>query len=255
MNRFKQLLLISLLLCSYDTIADAGQTEQTHDSFQRVITLHVRDGIVDYPAINMDNNYQVYIESLKEKIQFKSSAEELSYWINAYNALAIKGILDGRSPESFFGKVGYFYNAEYMVNGLTINLYDLEHDIIIPLNEPRIHFSLNCASKSCPKLSSTTYQQNTLEQQLEHAAATFINDPSLNHFDLLSKTAHLSKIFDWFADDFDKHSGSVQNYLALYITDTEVSNALANNDFQIEYMEYDWSLNGAAPKHNTTEDN
>lgn len=236
-----------LLLPFANVVAEMTDIPFSHDLFQEVLSEYVEDGKVNYPAIKTSNSYHAYISLLEKPTHFQNSNEELSYWINAYNALAIKGILDGRSPESFFGKIGYFYNAEYKVNGRTTNLYDLEHEVIIPLGEPRIHFALNCASASCPRLNSTVYQPGKLEQQLESAATAFINDTTHNRFDQQTKTASISKIFDWFEDDFVKHSGTVQNYLALYVKDERISTALANNEYQIEYLEYDWSLNGIPP--------
>lgn len=246
-KRLRLTILIYLLFHAFSISAETQQQAFSHDLLQAVLSQHVSDGVVDYPAIAKSSEYHSYISKISAPAQFKNSLDELSYWINAYNALAIKGILDGRSPESFFGKIGFFYNAEYTVNGSSINLYDLEHDIIIPLGEPRIHFALNCASTSCPILSDEIYQPVKLEQQLEHATTRFINDGSRNRFDLQTKTAYLSKIFDWFEDDFKKHSGTVQNFLALYVNDQQVSNALANNEFIIEYLDYDWSLNGIPP--------
>ena len=227
--------------------AESQQQTFSHQLFDNVLRKYVDNGSVDYPSIQVSADYHNYIDALADDAVFDNSNEELSYWINAYNALAIKGILDDRSPDSFFGRIGYFYNAEHKVNGITTNLYDLEHEIIIPLGEPRIHFALNCASASCPLLRNETYQTEKLESQLEDAATRFINDETRNRFDYDSRTAYLSKIFEWFANDFASHSGSVQNYLALYIEDKKVSNALAKNEFNIEYLEYDWSLNGTAP--------
>ena len=244
MKKHRHTFYLLLILTVADVAAETTGTAFSHDLFQDVISEHVDDGKVNYPGINTSNSYHSYISQLEKTTEFQSSNEELSYWINAYNALAIKGILDGRSPESFFGKIGYFYNAEYIVNGRTTNLYDLEHGVIIPLEEPRIHFALNCASASCPKLSSAVYRAEKLETQLENAAITFINDTTRNRFDQQTKTAYISKIFDWFEDDFVKHSGTVQNYLALYVRDEGISTALANNEYEIKYMEYDWSLNG-----------
>lgn len=241
------LLMLSSLSFSMMSVAGSEQAF-SHRSFDTALKRHVDNGRVDYPGISDDTGYRDYIKSLSEQTDFTDSRDQLSYWINAYNALAIKGILDGRSPSTFFGKIGYFYNAEYTVNGITTNLYDLEHEIIIPLGEPRIHFALNCASASCPLLRSETYQAEKLEQQLEDAATRFINDDSRNRFDLATNTAYISRIFDWFADDFIDHSGSIQNYLALYVQDEKVSNALADNEFEIEYLEYDWSLNGIPPE-------
>ena len=253
MNKYKQAFYLFFLLPAAIVIAETTDTPFSHDLFQDVVSKYVDDGDVNYPGINTSNSYHAYITQLEKKTAFQNSNEELSYWINAYNALAIKGILDGRSPESFFGKIGNFYNAEYTVNGRTTNLYDLEHDVIIPLGEPRVHFALNCASASCPRLNNAVYQAEKLEQQLENAAIVFINDTSRNSFDQQTKTAYISKIFDWFEDDFVKHSGTVQNYLALYVSDERLSTALANNEYQIKYMEYDWSLNGIPPVISTDE--
>ncbi len=249
MKTIKPLLYILLLFNTSSVFSEQMAADVPHELFQRVISQHVDNGVVDYPAIGKNSDYQNYLVSLKPAVKFQSTNQALSYWINAYNALAIQGILDGRSPSSFFGKIGYFYNAEYTVNGLTINLYNLEHDYILTLGEPRVHFALNCASASCPILESNIYRKEILEQQLEQVAIKFINDTSRNRFDYQTKTAYLSKIFDWFEDDFAKHSGTVQNYLALYISDAKISNALANNEFTIEYLEYDWSLNGIDPNH------
>lgn len=253
MNKYKKALYLFLLLPLANVVAETTDTPFSHDLFQEVLSEYVDDGSVNYPGINTSNSYHTYISQLEKTTTFQNSNDELSYWINAYNALAIKGILDGRSPESFFGKIGYFYNAEYTVNGRSTNLYDLEHEVIIPLGEPRIHFALNCASASCPRLNSTVYQPGKLEQQLENAATAFINDTIHNRFDQQTKTASISKIFDWFEDDFVKHSGTVQNYLALYVKDERISTALANNEYQIEYLEYDWSLNGIPPENTADE--
>lgn len=247
MKKINYTFYLLLILTVADVAADSTGTTFSHDLFQDVISEYVDNGNVNYPGINTSNSYHTYISQLEKTTDFHSSNEELSYWINAYNALAIKGILDGRSPESFFGKIGYFYNAEYIVNGRTTNLYDLEHDVIIPLEEPRVHFALNCASTSCPKLNSAVYRAEKLETQLESAAIAFINDTTRNRFDQQTKTAYISKIFDWFEDDFVKHSGTVQSYLALYVKDGGISTALANNEYEIRYMEYDWSLNGIPP--------
>jgi hypothetical protein len=227
--------------------AQEGTTDFSHQTFNTVLNQYVESGAVDYPSINKDKNYHNYIESLKAEHKFDSRTEKLSYLINAYNALAIKGILDGRSPDSFFGKIGYFYNAKYQVYGRTTNLYDFEHDVILKLGEPRVHFALNCASTSCPNLNNTVFRAKTLNNQLETAATEFINDRTRNRYDLETKTAYLSKIFDWFEEEFKHHSGSVQQFLALYVTDNKISSALAKNEFNIQYLEYDWSLNGIPP--------
>ncbi len=220
--------------------------------FNDVLHSDATDGQVNYPGIAADPRFNAYLEQLKQTDAetLPSRADKLAFWINAYNALAIKGILDGYSPSSFFGKLRFFYSNKYMVGGKYTNLYDLEHKILIPLKEPRIHFSIVCASKSCPKLSSEAYTAERLEQQLEDNARQFINDTERNRFDRDRKIAYLSKIFDWFEEDFSDHSGSVLKYLSRYVKDTELAQELNAGSYSVKYMTYDWSLNGPPPKAN-----
>jgi hypothetical protein len=213
-----------------------------------VLQAHVVDGKVDYPGIAADPKFTQYLQQLEAKPVFKSRQDALAYWINAYNALAIQGILDGRSPQTVFGRLGYFKNTKYAVGGRKINLYDLEREVIIPLGEPRIHFAINCASASCPKLFPTVYTADKLETQLETSARTFINDSTRNAFDRDKNVAYLSKIFHWFEEDFRQHAGSVQKYVARYVDDPALAQALANESYVVKYAKYDWSLNGIPPR-------
>ena len=227
----------------------SGSAEMSiHQRFDQILRSSVVDGAVDYPSILNDPNFAQYLKDLEPEPVFQSQAETLAYWINAYNALAIKGILDGRSPRTLFGRFGYFKQAKYQVGGKKINLYDLERKVIIPLGEPRIHFAINCASQSCPKLLSMAYTADTLEQQLDANTRAFINDQALNRFDREKKIAYVSKIFDWFEDDFSQHAGSVQKYLARYVADPAIAQELANEQYKIKYLKYDWRLNGTAPQ-------
>ena len=220
-----------------------------HALFDQVLRAHVRDGFVDYPAIQMDERFQAYIDYLEtaDPDSLATRDEQLAFWINAYNALAIKGVLDGLSTGSFVSRVNFF-TVDYSLAGRQIDLYDLEHDVIIPFGEPRIHFAIVCASASCPKLISEAYLAATLDQQLERNTRAFINNESENRFDKTWKTARISKIFDWFADDFVAHSTTVQRYMAQYVDDAEIAGALRNDEYQIWFLGYDWSVNGVAPQ-------
>ncbi len=215
--------------------------------FNDALIGNVHNGNVNYKAIKANPNFQVFIDSLKDKPKFDNKDQELTYWINAYNALVIKGILDGGSPSTFFSRQSFFKGDTYELAGMQINLNDLEHKVIIPIGEPRIHFAINCASSSCPKLKPTVFEAQALDQQLADATYAFINDAMRNNFDSDTKTAHISKIFDWFEEDFVKHSGSVQKYLAQYVTDDSVANDLRAENYKIKYLKYDWSLNGTKP--------
>ena len=214
--------------------------------FNGVLNDHVSMGFVDYPAIAGDGRFNDYLEYIAETdpSTFSSEPEKLAFWINAYNALAIKGIIDGLSPDGFFARVRFFKTTDYRLAGREINLYDLEREIIIPFAEPRIHFAIVCASASCPKLTSEIYRAETLDQQLDEVARSFINNTDKNQFDTKLRIANLSKIFDWFTEDFEQHSGSVANYLRAYAEDEAVLETLASEDLYVRYLDYDWSLNG-----------
>ncbi len=217
-----------------------------HDSFDKVLQAHVHEGKINYPAIQKDKRFQDYLTYLAEADpkMFSTENEKLAFWINAYNALAIKGIIDGLSPSGFFSRIIYFKSTDYKLAGRDINLYDLERDIIIPFDEPRIHFAIVCASASCPNLISEAYVADKLEQQLEDNTRYFINNDFKNQFDLKKKIAQVSKIFDWFVEDFKKHSGSVQKFIVRYVGDSDLAKLLNEDAFRIKYLRYDWSLNG-----------
>lgn len=241
--------LMAVFACGQAYSADL-YPGSSHQAFDAVLRTYVMDGRVEYPCLAADPRFSRY---LKELSSFNAKSlterkEQLALWINAYNALAIQGILEGRSPSTFFGRIDYFKLAKYRVGGQEIDLYDLEHKLLRPLGEPRIHFAIVCASRSCPKLRSEAYTADRLEQQLEESARVFINDPTRNLFDRKRKVAYLSMIFQWFEEDFAARSGSVLRYIANYVSDPALSQALANGGYTVKYLDYDWRLNGAPPK-------
>ncbi|GJL65643.1 MAG: DUF547 domain-containing protein [Nitrospirales bacterium] len=258
MNALHVLLITPVLLAGCTAIPQTFTPEQpiaartfSHRFFDTVLQAHVQDGVVQYPAIAQNTIFTEYLHQLDHiaPTQLPTPNDRLAFWINAYNAFAIKGILDGYSPKTFTGRYQYFVNQRYAVGGETINLYDLERGLLIPnFREPRIHFAIVCASHSCPKLQSWAFTGGQIDEQLTESAKQFINDPTRNHFDHQKNIAYLSKIFDWFMDDFVNHSGSLTRYVAQYVNDPNVAEALTNGQYTVQFLEYDWSLNGIAPE-------
>jgi len=139
------------------------------------------------------------------------------------------------------------------VGGEPLNLYDLERKLLIPdFREPRIHFAIVCASQSCPQLRSRTYTPEMLNQQLEDSARRFMNDPTRNRFDRERKIAYLSKIFDWFRDDFVTHSGSLTSYVSQYVDDPDLAQELQLGKYEVVFLTYDWNLNGIPPMESSS---
>ena len=204
-------LVAAVALLTAVTLPSSSAGERLHDAlhapFDQVLKAHVKDGFVDYPAIASNSSFDRYLRWLSEA-QFSDEEplkNRLAFWINAYNALAIKGILDGYSPSTLIGRYRYFKSVEYQVARRRLNLYDLEREVLIALGDSRIHFAIVCASASCPPLRSETYKAATLEEQLDEQARQFLNDTSKNRFESLEMRAHLSKIFDWYAAEFARH--------------------------------------------------
>jgi len=219
-----------------------------HAPFDALLRANVKNGVVNYSGFQNNAAFKQYVESLSKPAKLETKADQIAYYSNAYNALAIQGILDGLSPSSFLGRARYFKTKEWPLNGRNITLYDLEHKVLRPLGDPRIHFAIICASKSCPFLRSEVYSAAKLDGQLDEQAKQFLNDPFRNRFDKGTKTAHLSEIFKWFDEDFSGPAGSVQKYIAKYVADPDAAKGLAAGTYMTEWIPYDWTLNGTPPK-------
>jgi hypothetical protein len=214
--------------------------------YEEVLLQNVRNGFVDYDRIGANKNFGMFIEQLAaaQDQMPETDNEKLALYINAYNAFAIKGILDGYSPRTWWGRRSFFKGQEYILNGEEITLESLEHERIIPMGDPRIHFAIVCASLSCPRLSSNAYRPETINVQLHEAAKQFVNDPTRNRFDLERRIAFISEIFKWYSEDFEQAGGSTQRYLARFVADAQVQDALRRDEFELRYLDYDWNLNG-----------
>lgn len=214
--------------------------------FDELLLQNVRNGYVDYDGFAADDRFGDFVAQIGASPATAVAGPDagLAFYINAYNALAIQGILNGQSPASWWGRRKFFKRQQFTVLGQQVSLETLEHERIASRGDPRIHFAIVCASMSCPRLSSRAYQVEQINVQLHDAAHRFINDPTRNRFDLERRIAFLSMIFDWYSADFAKAGGSVQRYLARFVDDAEVQEALRAEEFELRYVEYDWNLNG-----------
>lgn len=240
----QHLILRAILLCLLSLPAAASLPAS--DDLDGVLLRNVRDGFVDYDGVRADPAFNRFVAGLATATDSDLDKPDvrLAFLINAYNALAIQGILDGHSPSSWLGRYNYFKRREFGLLGGKTTLEQLEHGRILPLGEPRVHFAIVCASLSCPRLASRAYDPATLDAQLETAARSFANDPTRNRYDVKRRIAFLSSIFDWFQADFIRAAGSAQKYLARYVTDPAAAELLANEGFEVRFVDYDWELNG-----------
>jgi len=198
--------------------------------------------LVDYAALKksglVDKVYQQI--STYPVTSLKGREETLAFYINTYNILALKTVVDHWPLESI-KDVGSFFKPVWgrdagTVGGNTVSLDDIENNKIRPMGEPRIHLAIVCASVSCPDLRNEPYTATTLNKQLDEQANAFLrNDKKGVH--IAKDEIVVSKIFKWFKKDFEK-VGGVEVFIRGYRADLPVAYAIDAD------IDYDWSVNG-----------
>ena len=188
------------------------------------------DKVVGFVALN---------DPVSRPDMFPDENARLAYYINAYNALAMHGVVDAGVPESLGGlrKITFFYLRTFNVGGKQISLYDLENKVIRPMKEERIHFLLNCMVVSCPRLPRTAVSPDNLEGRLDAAARAFIGESRNVQIDLGAREVRLSAIFKFYTEDFTGHAPSLIGYINRYRTDR------IPEDFKVRFLDYDWTVN------------
>lgn len=209
-----------------------------HSQWNSLLQKYVNSkGNVNYAGFKQDKSaLEAYLQQLADQpVESSWSREEkLAYWINAYNAFTVKLIVDNLPVKSITNlKGGKPWDDKWIKLGSKVySLNQIENDIIRPsFKEPRIHFAVNCAAKSCPPLLNKAWTADKLNSYFEQQARAFINNPNYNK--ISANSIQVSKIFDWYGEDF----GNLIDYLNKYST-TKI-----NADAKVSFLEYDWSLN------------
>lgn len=206
---------------------------------------------MDYAGFNSDDRSKLktYLSDLQATDVSKLNRDEqLAFWINLYNAATVQLVLDHYPVESIRDikiSPGLFSSGPWgakilIVEGEELSLNDIEHRIIRPIwNEPRVHYALNCAAKGCPKLSARAFEAGDLDRMFEQAAAAYVR--SANGIKSLPDgQVSLSKIYNWFSDDFGGEAAVLQHISQYAVGD--IAAALAGGATVGAYH-YDWSLN------------
>lgn len=238
-----------------------------HRAFDTLLRAHVVKGMVDYDAFARAPEFKTYLAALAAFDPAKlPRAEQLAFWINAYNAYTIQLINAHGERESIrninksFGFVkayGPWTEKLAVVGGRAYGLDEIEQDIIRPTyKEPRIHFALVCAAMGCPPLRSEAYVGARLDAQLDEQGRIFVTEqPAKNRVDLATKTVHLSPVFIGFRDyikDFGGTHAAVGRYIARYFADGPQKQLLSSGDFRARETYYDWTLNSQANASRST---
>lgn len=235
-----------------------------HSAYDRLLKKHVdEDGYADYAAWKNSASdrraLQQYLVHLSRASRRKQASREarLAFWINAYNAVTIEGILREYPTDSIRNHtaklVGYniWEDLPLQVGGEAYSLKQIEHEILRTMDEPRIHFAIVCASVGCPRLLDEAYTAGKLEEQLSNNARDFFSRSKNLRLESSSGTLYLSSILDWFGEDFGQNRSQRMQYLFEYFP-ANVQEALKNGRIQeIAYLDYDWSLNDQRRKLRT----
>lgn len=229
--------------------------------YAHLLKAHVRPGTingiqlnaVDYRAVKVDPNYAKALQDFAtaKPETFQSKAERLAFWVNAYNLLAIKAVID-QYPVSSIKDGGSLLQPIWKkkvgtVAGKAYALDEIEHGILRrEFLDPRVHFAIVCASLSCPDLRTEPYVAERLDCQLDEAARTFFGNPTKG---LVpgpdGRSATVSSIFKWFRQDFSA-AGGVAEFIRTKVDPALAARLVVLNDRGLSYLDYDWSLNDAA---------
>lgn len=248
------------------------ETGFSHDAFEQLMQEYVSpDGGVDYErwhaspeAVSRLDSYLAAVsrynpDSTPER--FSSRNDALAYWMYAYNAWVIKGVLtnwplksvtDVKAPLELVKGLGFFYQLRFPFGGKYMSLYAVENDKIRKqFRDPRIHFVLNCASESCPVARPELPTGADLDALLDTAAEDFVGNANNVSVDHRRKTVYLSSIFKWYRNDFinDLHARGLParrgliDYVESIAPEPLRSDLRRADDYKIVFRDYDWSVN------------
>jgi hypothetical protein len=244
-----------VVLCISAVAAQA----QNYAEYDRLLRTYVNSqGLVNYAGLKKElGALKGFVDQLgaTDPLTIKDPGERLRYYLTAYNAWVLYYAANAYPAKNeMWNFLGLFRDHEIVLGGRKSSLETLEHKIIrAQFKDPRVHFYLNCAAYSCPPLWQGAIASGQTVAVLEQSARRFINDPRHVRYDAAQKRLSLSKIFDWFADDFlnylKNQQGVAQPHIAQYILlylDGPAQTALAQTplaELSVRYHSYNKSLN------------
>ena len=189
----------------------------------------------------------------KDASALQNLRQQLAYWINVYNVNSVATVVEGYPVASIRDlstdlliRLNVFKKERVPVGNTTISLDDVENKKIREVfHDPRIHFAINCSAKSCPPIRTEAYVGANVDAQLDDQARRFLNGPLGVRLaqDGDELDIHVTKIMDWFGDDFQTFPGGRLGFLKKYISADKLRTLNAAREIDWEYDDYDWALN------------
>ena len=268
-------LLMAFSVVSLQTLAAESKKQGcNYRNFAEALKDNVDDaGMVNYRKLKAEpQKLRAFIAELgnlgRKDFDKWDDNEKIAFWLNAYNALTLKAIIDNYPIKSSFFKsriypknsirqiAGVWGKIKFKVIGQNLTLGHIEHKILrVKFDEPGIHVAMVCAAIGCPPLRNEPYTGDKLQEQLGDQARRFLANPAKFKIERANHRIYLSPIFKWFAADFTnkntpqksigrhkKEQSAVLNYIASYL-DKDRKDYVFSGKFKIKYLKYDWSLN------------
>lgn len=250
------------LVCAFAASAQAQGFDHAHEGWDALLKKHVvlvdggKASRLRYAGMAQDRGaLDAYRDALSRvgEVEFAAwpRAEQMAFLINAYNVFTVAKVLE-RYPDIGsiwdFGKLfgNPFKDRFFTLLGGRRSLDWIEHDMLRKhYREPRVHYAVNCAAIGCPVLREEAYVAARLESQLEEQAERFLSDRSRNR--LREGRLEVSTIFDWFREDFEPRAKYFARYAQVLGDNGAERKAIAAGSFALRFLDYDWSLNDAAP--------
>ncbi len=225
-----------------------------HSTWNALLQRYCDDrGFVDYQAwkassadVQQLDDYLAHLSQANPSLTAAQSGK-LAFWINAYNALTIKGILLEYPTKSIKDHQSLTFGYKIwddlllVVGGERYSLNNIEHDLLRKMGEPRIHFAIVCASISCPSLRNEAYTAQQLDAQMTDNAQQFFADPT--KFAAGENELKLSKILSWFGGDFGADQAAQLRAIAPYLPTEHARQLAVSGQAKVSFMSYDWGLN------------
>lgn len=232
--RVLSILFVAIILFGQSLFADIDGFNAKADAF---FAMYVQDNAVNYDAASKSEALPELV-GLIESLKYDelSDLEKQAFLINAYNILVIHSVSKNLPTESVMDINKFFDMEQNRVGGNKLSLNALEKKMLYrSFPNPLFHFVLVCGATDCPPIANYAYTADKLEEQLEERTRMAMNDP--NFIRVTEEGTQISKIFEWYADDFGGSKRAVTEFINTYREEA------IDSDFT--YYEYDWSLNGA----------
>lgn len=210
--------------------------------YSALLGKHVAKGLVDYEGLRKD---RAALDEYLKAVADAHGEHGLAFWLNAYNATVLASLLDSgpKLPDQVLDLKGFFDARKHKINGAEQTLNELEGFVRKQWKDARVHFAFNCGAQSCPPLLARAFVDDKLNATLEQLTQDFLDGPGIV-LDPAAKELRVTRLCEWYKDDFTAKDGSLEAFLRKHVRDGKKLDALdPGQGWKITFQPYDWKPN------------